>query len=94
MTIQDEVYPDHEGFGFYPGGDNTRMRDTYIYNWVFHFNEFTGLWSAIPRDIYNQYWDNPNVDGVIRSKSIETLTEIIRKTKGEIGEIEKIIDAK
>ena len=93
MTIHDEVYPDHEGFGFYPGGDNTRMHDTYIYNWVFHFNEFTGLWSAIPRDTYNQYWDNPNVDGVIRSKSIETLTEIIRKTKGEVGEIEKIIDA-
>jgi len=85
--------PEHnEGFGSYKATENEI--ENYLYNWVFHFNAFDGVWSAIPRDVYNQYWNNPNVDGVIRSKSINTLSEIINKTKGNIKLIEKFVDGK
>ena len=50
-----------------------------LYNWVFHFNNFEGLWSAIPRELYNQYWDNQEFEGIIKSKDINTLVEIITK---------------
>jgi hypothetical protein len=83
--------PEHnEGFGSYKAKENEI--ENYLYNWVFHFNSFDGIWSAIPRDVYNQYWNNPNVDGIIRSKSINTLSEIINKTKGNIKLIEKFVD--
>lgn len=85
--------PEHnEGFGSYKTKENETQN--YLYNWVFHFNSFTGVWVAIPRDLYNQYWDDVNIDGIIRSKSIQTLTEIIKKTKGDVKAIEKIIDGK
>ena len=54
-----------------------------FYNWVFHFNPYTKKWAAIPRDLYTQYWDEYELEGVIRSKSIDTLIEIIEKTEGE-----------
>ena len=50
-----------------------------LYDWVFHYNHFTELWSAIPRDVYNRYWDNDDVKGVLKSKDINTLIEMITK---------------
>jgi hypothetical protein len=87
---QDNSQEHNEGFGFYKTEENEI--ENYLYNWVFHFNSFTGVWSAIPRDVYHEYWNNSDVNGVIRSKSVETLTEIIKKTKGNIKLIEKFVD--
>lgn len=50
-----------------------------LYDWVFHYNHFNEVWSAIPRDLYNVYWNNDDVEGVLKSKSISTLVEIIIK---------------
>ncbi len=50
-----------------------------LYDWVFHYNHFTELWNAIPRDKYNNYWDNDDLDDVLKSKNINTLIEIITK---------------
>lgn len=50
-----------------------------LYDWVFHYNHFTGLWSAIPRSVYNRYWDNDDVEGVMKSTNIHTLIEIINR---------------
>ncbi len=50
-----------------------------IYDYVFHFNHFTELWSAIPRELYNRYWNNDEVEGVIKSNNINTLINIITK---------------
>jgi len=50
-----------------------------LYDWVFHYNHFTELWAAIPRDLYNNYWNNDDVKGVIKSKDFNTLVEIITK---------------
>lgn len=58
-----------------------------FYNWVFHFNPYTKQWVAIPRELYNDYWSNYELEGVIRSSKFSTLLEIVQKTEGE--DIEK-----
>jgi len=59
----------------------------YLYDWVFHYNPYSNQWAAIPRDLYNQYWDDYELEGVIRSSSYNTLLEILHKTEG--NDIEK-----
>lgn len=91
MTIQNDVYTDHEGFGVYKGGDHSSSDSSSLYNWVFHFNEYTGLWNAIPRDDYNEYWSNYSCDRVLSSSSIDTLKQLIQKTSGDMNSIKKLI---
>jgi hypothetical protein len=52
-----------------------------VYNYVFHFNPLLKVWTAIPRDEYLQYWNRSikDVDGVLRSKDIKTLVELVDK---------------
>ena len=52
-----------------------------LYDYLLHYNHFDKLWSAIPRDQHNAYWSNRKVEGVIKSKNIKTLIELI--TRGE-----------
>lgn len=49
-----------------------------LYDYVLHYNHYTKLWNAIPRERYNEYWNNPKVQGVISSKSVKTLIELIK----------------
>jgi hypothetical protein len=28
------------------------------HNYVIHYNQYTQLWHAIPRDVYQEYWNN------------------------------------
>ena len=67
------------------------MEKDYLYDWVFHFNHLTNTWAAIPRDLYKQYWDNYNLPGVIRSSKIETLLELLHKSKGDIDLLNEIV---
>jgi|688.fasta_scaffold00112_105 hypothetical protein len=50
-----------------------------IHDYVFHFNEYTKLWYAIPRNVYKEYWDNQDTKGVLKSKEISVLIELINK---------------
>jgi hypothetical protein len=52
-----------------------------VYNYVFHFNPSAKVWTAIPRDEYLAYWNRSikDVDGVLRSKDINTLVELVDK---------------
>lgn len=68
--------------------------DYALYNFVFHYNAHTKNWSAIPRELYNEYWSESNTPGILRSKSIDTLTEIIYKTEGDAKKISKLISGK
>lgn len=54
----------------------------HLYGWVFHFNPYTKQWSAVPRDLYNDYWSDSKLEGVIKSSSFNTLLEILQKTEG------------
>jgi hypothetical protein len=64
--------------------------DHYMQDWVFHYNIFTEKWAAIPRELYQQYWSDSTIEGVVRSNKIETLISILHKTKGDIDEINKL----
>lgn len=48
-----------------------------IYDYVFHYNPHTELWHAIPRDRYTDYWNKRDIDGVLKSKEISVLVELI-----------------
>lgn len=48
-----------------------------IWNYVFHWNEYTGKWYAIHRDKYLEYW---NVEKDVFA-SHEDLNELIKKIK-------------
>jgi hypothetical protein len=63
----------------------------YLYDWMFHYNHYTNQWAAIPRDMYKQYWDKYDLPGVIRSSKIETLLELLHKSKGNIDLLNEIV---
>jgi hypothetical protein len=85
--MKNEVYTDLEPNLSEPNNGT----DSALYHFVFHFNPFTGLWSAIHRDDYLQYWSDSNNTRTIRSSSIDTLKEILLKTGGELSKIERLI---
>ena len=58
-----------------------------LYNYVIHYNSFTKMWNAIPRDKYNSYWSNRKVKGVLSSKKINTLIELIVRGEEFINSI-------
>jgi hypothetical protein len=92
MTIPNKVYTDHEFLDKSKTSTfNAEPDDAFLYNWIFHFNAYTGLWNAIPRDYYKEYWNDSSCQHVISSKSIDTLQEIIYKTGGDKNKIEKLI---
>ncbi len=63
------------------------IKTDYLHNWIFHFNSFKGIWSAIPREHYTAYWNNEKVDGVYSSEDIKTLLDALHKTNGNIKEL-------
>lgn len=72
--------------------NNEELFNEVLYNYVFHFNPYTQQWAAIPRDLYNDYWSNFKLEGIIRSSKYETLISIIYKTKGDSKKIDALID--
>lgn len=59
-----------------------------LYDYLLHYNHFDKIWNAIPRDKVNDYWNNRNIEGVLRSKNIKTLIEIITRGDDFIKSIE------
>lgn len=49
------------------------------YNYVFHFNYHKQLWNAIPRDLYKEYWNEPDDTRIIKAERIESLLEVITR---------------
>lgn len=50
-----------------------------IYDYVFHFNPHTELWYAIPRDSYLEYWSNRETKGVLKSRDVNALAQLVSK---------------
>jgi len=63
---------------------------TDLHNYVFHYNQYTNLWNAIPRDLYNQYWSNRKLKQVLSSKDLDTLIELINKISNDEDFLNKI----
>ncbi len=76
-----EQYQDHE-----PGYKKNNKE--YLYDWLFHYNPYTDLHSAIPRHLINDYFNNYELDGVLRSKSEATLRELLHRSDGDITKID------
>jgi hypothetical protein len=66
--------------------------DQSLFNWIFHYNPWTKLWNAFPREKYLDYFNDPNDPKmiVIRSKDVKTLSEIIRKIDGDPERIREL----
>jgi len=72
--------------------DNLKQDLSYLQDWVFHYNSFTEQWAAIPRESYDQYWNDYKNTSVLRSKTLNTLLELLHKAKGSTNVIEHIIN--
>jgi len=62
----------------------------YLEDWVFHFNAHNNQWAAIPRETYTEYWNDYKNAGVLRSKHLNTLLDLLHKSKGNTDIIENI----
>jgi hypothetical protein len=78
-----EVYQDLE---------YNQVGNGFMYNWVFHFNPFTEIWNAIPRDFYNEYWSDGENPRILRSKNISDLKDLLYKTHGDEEAIKEILN--
>lgn len=82
MAKKLETYQDVE-----PG---YKHEDDFMNDWVFHFNPYADQWAAIPRETYNEYWNNFKHHAVLRSKHLNTLISLLYKSKGNVDIIEDI----
>lgn len=67
------------------------MDNKVLYDWLFHCNPYTNLWSAVQRDNFNELFNDVSSDKVLRSSNINTLTQLIMKYDGDIDKIRKEI---
>jgi len=64
-----------------------------FYNWIFHFNPYTQLWSIIHREDYTAYWSGGETKyPVVKSKDLKTLIYVVNTSEGDPSFIEEIID--
>jgi hypothetical protein len=63
---------------------------SYLEDWVFHFNSFTEEWAAVPRETYNEYWNQNDHPDVLRSRNLNSLLDLLHKSKGDREVIEKL----
>ena len=66
------------------------MSSNFINNYVFHYNKHTGTWSAIPRDLYKEYWNDAENTQILRSQNINTLVEILDRM-GRVTQLSDIL---
>lgn len=63
---------------------------SYLEDWVFHYNSHSKEWAAIPRETYSEYWNNFKHPDVLRSKHLNTLLDLLHKSKGNRDIIEDL----
>lgn len=61
-----------------------------LYNYTFHHNHHTQIWTAIPRGSESQYWNNMTAPGMLRSKDLSVLMEIVIKFENDPDFLNKI----
>ena len=60
-------------------------------NWVFIYNDFTSQWQATTRDNYSLLFNDSTNSKVLRSKDMDSLIALIRKTEGDPIKIKKVV---
>lgn len=61
-----------------------------LYQWWFTYNPMTQVWCACHNEYKNAVYNDHTSPNVIRSKSIDTLIELIIRTDGNIEEMNKL----
>ena len=64
------------------------MKD-HLHDWIFHYNAVKGVWDATTRENYNSLFNNRD-HGILSSKDIWTLIELINRTNGDNLKIKKL----
>jgi len=62
-----------------------------INGWVIHKNAYTGTYNAVKREDFNLLFNDVNNPKVLKSKSFNTLEEIINKTDGDEEKIKNLL---
>lgn len=60
-----------------------------LYDYVFHFNSYTQLWSAIPRDSLTNYWNGKVDERILSSKDIHTLFDLLARGQDFIDSVSR-----
>lgn len=60
-------------------------------NWVFTYNDFTSQWQATTRDNYSLLFNDSTNSKVLRSKDMDSLIALIRKTEGDPVKIKRVV---
>ena len=64
-----------------------------LYGWIFTYNPHTKNWRTCQRDELNDFFSKSE-ENFLRSKSIDTLIELILKNKGNNEAIKQLINKK
>ena len=62
-----------------------------LHNFIFHYNSITKNWEAVNRDDYHLLFSDNGNDKVLKSKSIDTLRELIIRTNGDQDKINELL---
>lgn len=67
------------------------MTTNYLYEWLFHYNEYEKLWYAFTRESKDDYF-NGTGNEYIKSKNIDTLMFIIVKAEGKFENVKSVVN--
>lgn len=62
-----------------------------VYNWFFHFNVYNNTWAAIPRDLVVKYMNDSKTPGILFSRELDTLVDLILLTGGDEESIDELL---
>lgn len=62
-----------------------------VYNWVFHFNIYDNVWAAIPRQLTQAYFNDQKTPGILFSRELDTLVDLISGTGGYEDSIDELL---
>ncbi len=63
----------------------------HLHDWIFHYNAIKGVWDATTRDNYTALFSDRS-HGILSSKDLWTLVDIINRTNGDEIKITKLIN--
>ena len=62
-----------------------------LHNFIFHYNSITKNWEVVNRDDYHLLFSDNNNNKVLKSKSFDTLRELIIRTNGDQDKINELL---
>lgn len=65
------------------------MKSTY--NWLFHFNDYKGVWCAVKREDAGLLFNDVENPKILKSPNVNAILEIINKSGGDYSKIKKLL---